>query len=94
MLPEDDEPVVRVRVLVNVESLRKGWEGEVELSPRIQRFVDSGYLQIIGHVWEPLAEPVPHPHASRLETVTVANPARSRAPIREASDGAESADPA
>ena len=55
---EGDLPVVYVRVVVNVDSLRRGYEGEVELTPRIQQLVKAGYLQILGHVWVP-PEPAP-----------------------------------
>lgn len=98
MPADESQPVVYVRVLVNVDGLRVGEEGEVELSPRIEKMIKSGYLQIIGHVWEP---PAPSPFAGVPEAVTVsaeyagpvANPTRSRAPAKE-SDGPESAHPA
>jgi hypothetical protein len=70
--------VVYVRVVVNVDSLRKGFEGEVELTPRIQKLVTAGYLQILGHVWT---------HRNRdgpvaPEPVTLASPTRTRVPAR------------
>lgn len=65
----DELPTVYVRAAVNVGHLRRGDEGEVELTPTIERMVRSGYLQILGHSsW-----PVP-----RQEPAPVANPARTR----------------
>lgn len=85
---DEDLPVVHVRVCVNVDSLRIGYEGEVELTPRIQRLIQSGYLQILGHVLAPPEPVVP----VVAEPVTLASPRRTRA-RRVADDGA-GADPA
>lgn len=90
MLADDDHPVVLVRVTVNVDSLRRGWEGEVELTPRIQTLVRSGYLQILGHVWTP---PEPAPDAPEPPAV-VANPTRIRAKRKAGGDGGTTPDPA
>lgn len=85
-------PVVYVRVRVNVDSLRIGYEGEVELTPRIQKLVSAGYLQILGHVWVP---PEPEPVIPAVTTpVTVASPTRTRVPRKAAGSGAASADQA
>lgn len=84
-------PVVYVRVCVNVDSLRRGYEGEVELTPRIQKLVGAGYLQILGHVWVP-PEPEPVIPAA-VVPVTLASPTRVRAP-KAVDDGAAGADPA
>ncbi len=57
-----ENETVLVRVVVNVDNLRRGYEGEVELTPRIQALVAAGYLQILGHLWvapSPLASPMP-----------------------------------
>lgn len=81
-------PVVYVRVMVNVEGLRVGEEAEVELEPRIQRMIDSGYLKILGHVYSPPPPPPPPPVAN------LASPTRVRAMRKDAANGAESADPA
>ena len=85
-MPDDDGlPVVYVRVVVNVDSLRKGFEGEVELTPRIQRLVTAGYLQILGHVWVP---PEPAPTAPVApEPATLASPTRTRVSKKAAGDG-------
>ena len=95
-MPDDDGlPVVYVRVVVNVDSLRKGFEGEVELTPRIQKLVTAGYLQILGHVWtppepEPVAPVVPAP----VEPVRLASPTRTRVPAKKAAGDGASADSA
>lgn len=80
-MPDDEAvPVVEVRVMVNVGALRRGDEGEVELTPEIQRLARSGYLRILGHVLPP---------------VTVANPARIRAKrVKGVEDGPAGGDPA
>ena len=88
-MPDDESlPVVYVRVVVNVDSLRKGFEGEVELTPRIQRLISSGYLQILGHVWEPPGPATPAP------VVTLASPTRTRVHAEVVADGATGGDPA
>ena len=87
---EGDLPVVYVRVVVNVDSLRRGYEGEVELTPRIQQLVKAGYLQILGHVWGP-PEPAP---VVEVAPVVLASPTRTRAPRRAAGDGAAGTDQA
>jgi hypothetical protein len=99
---DESQPVVYVRVAVNVDGLRVGEEGEVELSPRIEKMIKSGYLQIIGHVLPPAAPqwlppaydgiPSPDP-APGFVAAPVANPTRSRAVVKE-SDGPESPHPA
>lgn len=90
-MPGDEVlPVVHVRVCVNVDSLRIGYEGEVELTPRIQRLIQSGYLQILGHVLAPVA-PEPAPPAVTAP-VPVASPTRTR--VRKAVDDGAGADPA
>lgn len=87
-MPDDEAlPVVEVRVMVNVDGLRRGEEGEVELTPRIQQLVRSGYMRILGHVLPGAPEPAP--------PATVANPARTRAKrARVVDDGAADGDPA
>jgi hypothetical protein len=91
-VPDDDNlPVVYVRVMVNVDSLRKGFEGEVELTPRIQKLITAGYLQILGHVWNP---PEPGPIAPAVTApATLASPTRTRVLGKGAGDGT-GADPA
>lgn len=86
---DDDLPVVYVRVGVNVDSLRRGFEGEVELTPRIQQLISAGYLQILGHVWVPPEPEVVTPTAP----VTLASPTRTRISTEAVGDGA-GADPA
>jgi hypothetical protein len=81
--------MVYVRVCVNVDSLRIGYEGDVELTPRIQKLVSAGYLQILGHVWVP-----PEPEPPTMAPATVASPTRTRAPRKVADNGAAGADPA
>lgn len=85
-------PLVYVRVCVNVDSLRIGYEGEVELTPRIQQLVRSGYLKILGHVWVP-PEPEPVATPAAVEPVTLASPTRTRA-RKVSADGATGPDPA
>lgn len=73
----DGHPLVLVRVGVNVDNLRAGDEGEVELTPRIQGLISAGYVQILGHIPQPPLtpsvlppEPTPHPVAApRRKTV-------------------------
>ena len=84
---ESDLAVVYVRVVVNVDSLRRGYEGEVELTPRIRQLVKAGYLQILGHVWV-LPEPQPPAPVVEVPAVVLASPARTRAPRKAAGDGA------
>lgn len=92
-MPDDEGlPVVYVRVCVNVDSLRIGYEGEVELTPRIQKLVSAGYLQILGHVWVP-PEPQPEPQPVVPVPVTLASPTRIRAP-KVVENGPASADQA
>ncbi len=92
MSGDEGLPVVYVRVAVNVNSLRRGEEGEVELTPTIQQLINAGYLQIIGHVWVP---PGPEPVAPvEVMPVTLASPTRTRVPKKAASDGGTGADPA
>lgn len=97
MPADESQPVVYVRVMVNVDGLRVGEEGEVELSPRIEKMIKSGYLQIIGHVL-PAADtqwlaPAPADPVPTIEAAPVANPTRSRAVAKE-TDGPESPHPA
>jgi hypothetical protein len=97
-------PLVYVRVCVNVDSLRIGYEGEVELAPRIQKLVAAGYLQILGHVWVPElpvsptlpAQPGPGDVAvgDGIPSGPVANPVRTRAPRKAVDGGAAGTDPA
>jgi hypothetical protein len=67
--PDDqDLPVVRVRVARNVDNLRAGYEGDVELTPRIDKLIAGGYLLLLGHVTLPLTaasapDPVDDPAA-------------------------------
>lgn len=72
------EPLVEVEVLVNVEGLRRGWRGQVELSPRIEMLVGRGYLRITGHAD---ASPVALPVAPGPTPISVPEsaPRRSRA---------------
>lgn len=74
----DVYPTARVRVLVNVDSLRIGMEGEVELTPRIQSLLASGYLRLVGHVMRPVAPPL----APVPEPLAVADPAAPPAPTK------------
>lgn len=93
----DDEPMVRVRVEVNIDSLRRGWEGNVELTPRIQGLLNRGYLRLLGHVAPPTPPPVavvapapPAPPETPVEPPSVSPVKRrpSAAPRRKAaSDG-------
>lgn len=89
MQSDEEAPTVSVRVMVNVDNLRRGEEGEVELTPRIQQLVRAGYVKILGHVL-PVAPPAPV-----VATAPVANPTRTRAkPARAVADGAADGDPA
>jgi hypothetical protein len=86
----DDErpPVVLVRVEVNVDSMRRGDEREVELTPRTRKMISAGYLRILGHVSLPpvLAPAVPAPPP---EPIKLASPRRTRvaAKAQEGGDG-------
>lgn len=87
------EPLVQVEVLVNVEGLRRGWVGQVELTPRIEMLADRGYLRILGHVnTAPVAPPAVLEPPAPIELPPAA-PKRSRAKrdatttLPEADDG-------
>jgi len=45
--------------MVNIDSMRRGQVGQVELSPRIQALIDRGYLKLLGHVHVPAVEVLP-----------------------------------
>jgi hypothetical protein len=83
----DELPTVYVRAVVNVGHLRRGDEGDVELTPTIERMVRSGYLQILGH--SPAAAPSP-----AVEPAPVANPARTRRKAVGDGGGGTGGDPA
>lgn len=63
--------------MVNFEGLRRGWEGDVELAPRIEGLIRVGYLKLLGHVDVPpvvsVAPPAP---------VVPAIPAPAPKPVR------------
>lgn len=77
-LNDRDLPVVRVRVARNVDNLRAGDEGDVELTPRIEKLIAGGYLVLLGHVTLPpgapdvpesVADPAPAPRARSRKKV-------------------------
>lgn len=80
MYPDDaDLPVVRVRVARNVDNLRQGDEGDVELTPRIDKLIAGGYLLLLGHVTlEPTATPLP-PEPLADDTPAPRRPSRKKA---------------
>lgn len=74
-----DDPLVEVRVLVNVDGLRRGQVGQVELTPRIQLLADRGYLRILGHVnVVPVAPVVPEPPAPTETPAARPRPSRAK----------------
>jgi len=91
----DDYPVALVRVVVNVDNLRRGMEAEVELTPRINSLLASGYLQLIGHVRAP-APAVPPVAAFTLtpippiEPISVVDDPTPRRPKKRKTDDAGS----
>lgn len=89
-MSSDELPVVEVEVLVNVDSLRRGERGEVELTSRIQQLVHSGYMRILGHVQ---TAPAPAVVAAEPPAASVASPTRTRA-RKAVSDGTAGSDPA
>lgn len=54
-----EHPLVYVRVTSNVDSMRRGWEGQMPLTERLEALSMAGYLQILGHVHPPVAAPPP-----------------------------------
>jgi len=98
-----DEPLVRVEVMVNVDSMRRGQVGEVELTPRIQSLASRGYLKIHGHVNAaavevlPVAPEAPEPAALPETPARRSRPSRAKpkptATPPEASDGDSPGDP-
>lgn len=87
----DDYPTALVRVVVNVDNLRIGMEAEVELTPRIEGLLTSGYLRLIGHVQapaSPLAEPLPP--VEPVENVSQEQPVRRKPTKKKAVNDASS----
>ena len=86
----EKEPLVEIQVMVNVDSMRRGQVGEVELSARIQSLVDRGYLRILGHVEvpfvapEPLAQPTPPEPPARRSRPSRAKTKPSETPPEDA----------
>lgn len=76
----EDEPTVRVRVEVNIDSLRRGWEGDVELTPRIQALLNRGYLRLLGHVLPPASAPAPEPMPLPVVVVAPKSPTPPETP--------------
>jgi hypothetical protein len=77
-----DEPLVEVEVMVNVDSMRRGQVGRVELTPRIQSLADRGYLKIRGHVATPAIEVFSAPPEAPETHAPVEAPARRSRPSR------------
>ena len=66
-MQQADRHRVHVRVMANVNDMRRGQEFETELTERVEGLVSAGYLQILGHVLvaAPVAPPVlPEPPAA------------------------------
>lgn len=76
----DKELLVDVEVMVNVDSMRRGQVGQVELSPRIQALVDRGYLKILGHAAPAPEAPPSSVKLSPLATGEAESPAPTEAP--------------
>lgn len=93
----DDGPLVRVEVMVNFDSLRKGQVGEVELNGRIEMLIRRGYLKLLGHVDVPAVEvfpvapEVPEPPAPTEAPAKRIRPSRAKTKVaatpEENSDG-------
>jgi hypothetical protein len=49
-VPDNDHPLVHIRVAVNVNSMRRGQELRVPLTEHIEGLSLAGYIQILGHV--------------------------------------------
>lgn len=65
--------------MVNVDSMRRGQVGRVELTSRIQSLADRGYLKIRGHVDVPAVKVPPvAPEAPETPTPTETPVRRSR----------------
>lgn len=82
----DNDPLVEIKVLVNVDSMRRGQVGQVELTPRIQGLVNRGYLQILGHVHTPEAEVFPVAPELPEPVALVEAPAKRSRPSRAKRD--------
>lgn len=78
----DDEPLVRVQVMVNFDGLRKGQVGEVELNGRIQMLAGRGYLKILGHVAVPAIEVPPVAPGAPEPPAPTETPAKRSRPSR------------
>lgn len=92
---QEPGPLVRVLVMVNVDSLRRGWTGEVELDGRIELLVRRGYLRVLGHV-DVVPEPAPavlvaEPPIDTPQVVQAPRRARKMAERPKEADGGDSA---
>lgn len=72
--------------MVNVDSMRRGQVGRVELTPRIQSLVDRGYLKIRGHVDVPAVEVFPEALEAPETPVPTETPVRRARPSRAKRD--------
>lgn len=63
--------------MVNVDSMRRGQIGQVELSPRIQALLDAGYLRLRGHVDAPIIK-APPAVLEQAETAAPTEPPKKR----------------
>jgi len=93
----DNEPLVHIRVTVNVNSMRRGQEFQVPLTERIEGLSLAGYIQILGHVHppaqaivEPPPEVVPPPLAEPVEVAPLlVKPKRIRSKVVVDDGGSE-----
>lgn len=102
-MQQGELPLVHVRVTANVDSMRRGWTGELPLTERVEALSMAGYLQILGHVnlgVAPVAVaplPVVEPPAPvvdvKPEPIRSKRPSRRRPTITEVDGGGSPGSP-
>lgn len=106
-MSQAEHPLVHIRVTSNVDSMRRGWEGQVPLTERIEALSMAGYLRILGHVDPPVVAPPPTDGGSPagimllpeemsfplVEPVKPKRPSRRRPTSTEVDDGGSPGSP-
>jgi hypothetical protein len=98
-VPDNENPLVHVRVAVNVNSMRRGQELRLPLTEHVEALAMAGYVRILGHVdpptqAAPASPPAPEPEPVPASPVAVAGgpikPRRTRPKAVVKDDGGES----
>jgi hypothetical protein len=66
-VPDNENPLVHIRVAVNVNSMRRGQELRVPLTEHIEALSMAGYVRILGHVDPPVQSPPAPPSEPEAE---------------------------